>query len=319
MTVRQAAEYVLPLRWDDATEAVAAVELGEYLAWLASRVDVTVVDGSPPQLFAAHRRDWPAVRIMPPSVPGRNGKARGAMTGILVARHPRVVIADDDVRYDQPALDAVLDALERADVVRPQNVWTRRPWHARWDTGRTLLNRAFGGDYSGTVGVRAELARPGYDTDVLFENLELERTVRARGGRVVVARGLYVGRHPASGHRFGEQRVRQAYDSFAQPRRLLVELALAPVAVTLARRHPFGLAVAAGAIVAAAEVGRRRDGGAEVFGATDALWALPWAGERAITSWIAVWWRLRGGVPYRGTKLRRAANSLRRLRKKERR
>lgn len=317
MTVRQAAEYVLPLRWDDDEDDAAAPELGEYLAWLASRVDVTVVDGSPPSLLAAHRRAWPA-RVIPPCVAGCNGKARGAMTGILVARHPRIVIADDDVRYDQSALDAILAALERADLVRPQNVWMSRPWHARWDTGRTLLNRAFGGDFSGTVGVRAERARPGYDTDVLFENLELERTVRARGGRVVVARGLYVGRRPATGHRFGEQRVRQAYDSFAQPGRLLVELGLAPLAVTLARRHPIGLAVAAAAIVAAAEMGRRRAGGARVFGATDALWALPWAAERAITSWVAVWWRLRGGVPYRGTTLRRAASSVRRLRKKER-
>ncbi|MDD7963059.1 hypothetical protein [Microbacterium thalli] len=46
---------------------------------------------------------------------------------------------------------------------------------------------------------------------------------------------------------------------------------------------------------------------------------LRWAAGRAITSWMAVWWRLRGGVPHRGTTLRRAANSARRLREKERR
>ena len=47
-----ALHYVLPLRWaDDAGLA----ELTDYLLLLARVVRVTVVDGSPPSLFAAHR------------------------------------------------------------------------------------------------------------------------------------------------------------------------------------------------------------------------------------------------------------------------
>ena len=317
MTTRLAAEYVLPLRWDDATHRADAAELGRYLAWLARRIDVTVVDGSASHLFAAHRRAWSGVRVVPPSVRGLNGKARGAMTGILLSRHPVTVIADDDVRYDAPSLRRVVEEVTDADLVRPQNVWTRRPWHARWDTGRTLINRAFGGDYSGTTAVRTALARPGYDTDVLFENLELERTVRARGGRVRIARDLCVARRPPTPGRFGEQRVRQAYDSFAQPGRLVLELALAPLAVAVARRRPARLLLVAAAVLAVAEAGRRRGGGAHVFARSDTLWAVPWMAERAVTSWIALGWRLRGGVPYRGARLPRAASSPRTLREKE--
>ncbi|WP_354452148.1 glycosyltransferase [Microbacterium sp. 1262] len=315
--MREDVEYVLPLRWDDETHRADEAELGEYLAWLARRVDVTVVDGSPAHLFAAHRRDWNAVRVVPPSVPGRNGKARGAMTGLLLARHPVTVIADDDVRYDDGALQRVVAALADADIVRPQNIWQRpRPWHARWDTGRTLVNRAFGGDFSGTVAVRTARARPGYDTDVLFENLELERTVLARGGRRRIARDIFVARRPATAGRFREQRVRQAYDSLAQPARLAVELAVVPLILAL-RRRPAALALAGVAVIAVAEAGRRRDGGGGVFGRTDALWAVPWVVERGVTSWVALSLRLRGGVPYRGTRLRKAANSMRTLRKKE--
>ena len=150
---RHAAEYVLPLRWND---DAGLAELAGYLRGLVERIDVSVIDGSPDELFRGHRDALPpAVRHLAPGAwPGANGKARGVMTGLQAARHDRVIIADDDVRYDAPALAQVLQRLDRADLVRPQNVFRPTPWHARWDTGRTLLNRVRGGDYSGTVGVR---------------------------------------------------------------------------------------------------------------------------------------------------------------------
>jgi len=36
--------------------------------------------------------------------------------------------------------------LAGADLVGPQNFFDPLPWHARWDSARTLLNRASGGD-----------------------------------------------------------------------------------------------------------------------------------------------------------------------------
>ncbi|MCR2793611.1 glycosyltransferase family 2 protein [Microbacterium sp. zg.Y625] len=307
-------EYVLPLRWDEDADLA---EQTVYLRELADVIDVTVVDGSDATAFAAHRAAWPFARHVAPVVPGRNGKARGAMTGIRLSRHEKLVIADDDVRYDRAVLAAVLDRLGRSDVVRPQNVFSPAPWHARWDTGRTLLNRALGGDFSGTVALRRSALPPGgYDTDVLFENLELERTVRARGGRVDVASDLYVSRRPAEVRRFWEQRVRQAYDDWAQPQRLLRELALLPAIVSLVRAgNARGLAAFAGAVVALAAVGRARAGGRAHFRASDCLWALPWVLERSLTVWIAVLLRLRGGVRYRDERIHRAATPLRTLRR----
>ncbi|MCR2801858.1 glycosyltransferase family 2 protein [Microbacterium sp. zg-Y818] len=307
-------EYVLPLRWDDDADLA---EQTAYLRELAGAIDVTVVDGSDATAFAAHREAWPFVRHVAPVVPGRNGKARGAMTGIRLSRHENVVIADDDVRYDRAGLAAVLDRLERAAFVRLQNVFEPAPWHARWDTGRSLVNRALGGDFSGTVALRrSALPARGYDTDVLFENLELERTVRAGGGRVDVASDLYVARRPADVRRFWEQRVRQAYDDWAQPTRLLRELALLPAVASLVRaRDARGIAVFAGTVVALAAVGRARAGGRAHFRASDCLWALPWALERSLTVWIAVLLRLRGGVRYRDGRIHRAATPLRTLRR----
>ena len=307
------AEYVLPLAWDDDTQLD---DLIEYLGWLATRMPVTVVDGSPAERYRAHAARFPpAVRHLPPEPwSGPNGKVAGVMTGIRTARHDRVVLADDDVRYDEAALDGVVSALAHADLVRPQNVFEPMPWHARWDTGRTLVNRAFGSDYPGTLGVRAAmlLDAGGYDGAALFENLELIRTLRAAGGREVRLDALGVARRPPTVGHFVGQRIRQAYDDFAQPARLALELALLPAALLASRRPALLLALAA-SFVALAEFGRRRSGGTLLFPADAAPWAPLWGAERSVCVWLAVLQRLRGGPRYRGQRMRLAAHSARYL------
>jgi hypothetical protein len=312
------AEYVLPLRWADDRELA---ELVDYLARLVRLIDVTVVDGSAPDLFAAHAAALPVgVRHLPVQPwPGRNGKVAGVMTGVRAARHERLVIADDDVRYDRDALRAVVALLDAADVVSPQNYFEPLPWHARWDTARMLINRALGHDYPGTLAVRrAALAARGYDGDVLFENLELIRTVRAAGGTHLPARTVFVARRPPTARHFLNQRVRQAYDSLAQPGRLVAELLIVPVALVLAVRRPRRLLAFAAAAVGVAELGRRRGAaaGPSVFPPSSALWAPFWLLERGLCAWWAVGLRLRGGVRYSDGRLRRAATPTRVLARK---
>lgn len=312
-------DYVLPLRWDADTSRRELAELTGYLAELRDWADVVVVDGSEPDLFAAHDRAWaPLVRHIAPDVPRTpNGKVAGVLTGIRATAGARIVLADDDVRYDRRALAEVVRRLDRADLVMPQNHFVPLPWHARWDTARSLLNRAIGTDYPGTLAVRREVAAGGYRGDVLFENLELIRTVVARGGRVARAKDVFVARRPPSVRHFWSQRVRQAYDSQAQPWRLAAELALLP-ALLLQARAPGGYVVWAAAAIAVAERGRRADGGKAVFPRSAALWAPVWLAERAVTAWIALTWRAAGGVPYAGGRLRHAASSLSALRRGER-
>lgn len=317
MTVRRIpAEYVLPLRWtsDDDLD-----DLTDYLRELSGWIDVTIVDGSSADLFATHADAWAGLARHVPVAPGlltaENGKVSGVLTGIAAARHDSVVIADDDVRYTEGSLRAVVAELDEAELVKPQNVFEPLPWHARWDTARSLLNRAFGSDYPGTYAVRRRLLvrTGGYDGDCLFETLELERTVRAAGGRVRDLPGLFVARRPASLGHFRAQRVRQAYESFAQPARLIAEAAVVP-AVLSARRRPLVLVAGVSVIVALAEFGRRRHGGRTVFPATAALWAPLWLLERGTCTRIAIARRLRGGIRYGGHRLSLAANPQRRIR-----
>ncbi|MFB0837979.1 glycosyltransferase family 2 protein [Arthrobacter sp. E44] len=315
------AEYILPLRW---TEDSGLAELAGYLRQLVGWIPVTVVDGSDPDLFDRHRATFPAaVRHIRPDTPpdsialhgqASNGKVAGVMTGVRTPGAPFLVIADDDVRYTREALAAVVHHLESAHVVRPQNYFTPLPWHARWDTARTLLNRAWSADYPGTLGVRRDalLATGGY-AGVLFENLELIRTIKAAGGSERTLADLFVARRPPTVRHFLRQRVRQAYDGFAQPRRLAAELALFPAAAAALFLPGKGRATTlcglAVVITTAAEIGRRRHNGTAVFPASAAWFAPLWALERATCVWLALGFRSRGGVPYAGSRIRTAAHS----------
>jgi FPC/CPF motif-containing protein YcgG len=315
-----AASYVLPIK----ARAPQDGDLTAYLRHLARLIDdVVVVDGSASAVFARHARAWGGLaRHVRPATETPMGKVGGVLTGLALARHDRVVIADDDVRYSRCGLERLVGLLDRAEVVRPQNVFRVEgggplPWHARWDTGRTLLNRLGGGDWPGTLGVRRSALADGYRGDVMFENLELVRTVRAGGGREAVPLDLFVPRRPPTARHFVSQRVRQAYDEWARPGRLAAQLAVLPVAGALAARKRWRLLGAGAlAIVVAAEAGRRRGGGRRAFAPMAPLWAPLWVAERAVTSWLAVGARLRGGVGYGGGRLRDAATPLRDLQRR---
>src|SRR4051794_2588438 len=107
-----AMEYVLPLRWGSEVEPGAAPELASYLERLAGWLVVTVVDGSPSEVWARHHALFAtfARHVAPEPWPGGNGKVAVVVTGVTMARHEHVVIADDDVRWDRRGL-ARLDRL----------------------------------------------------------------------------------------------------------------------------------------------------------------------------------------------------------------
>jgi hypothetical protein len=317
--------YVLPLRW---SEPSPLRELTAYLRRLSGWVEETIViDGSPPPVFARNAAALAGIAWHLP--PDRDldfamGKVNGVISGVRAAGHEPIVIADDDVRYDRAALARIVDLLGEADLVRPQNYFDELPWHARWDTARTLLNRVFTGDaqfpvgdFPGTLAVRRDsfLGSGAYDGDALFENLELMRTIRAAGGTVLTPLDLYVARRPPTTAHFLSQRVRQAYDDFGVPLRIASFLALGPLGLAALRRgRGRRLALGVAASVAVAEIGRRRAGGAERFPASASLLAPAWIAERSICAWLALGARLRGGVRYGERRVKRSATPLRQLR-----
>ena len=154
--------YVLPIR---RTAVQPDDDLARYLATLASLLPVVVVDGSPPDVFAHHAASWPSTVAHLPVDADRlgdlNGKVAGVVTGLRRVHTAKAVLADDDVRWDAFSLRRLAAALDHADVVRPQNVFAPLPWHALLDSGRSLIARATGGDWPGTLGAAHGRLRPG--------------------------------------------------------------------------------------------------------------------------------------------------------------
>ncbi|MCU1400064.1 MAG: hypothetical protein JWN62_3173 [Acidimicrobiales bacterium] len=306
----EAATYLLPIL----QQSPPSRELTDYLRGISRRCRVVVVDGSTAEIFREAHRAWSTFALhIPPSSEWRcaNGKVHGVLTGLAHVRTPLVVIADDDVRYCDDVLDRCLEAMRDTDLVRPQNYFDPRPWHATWDTARILLNRSTGGDFPGTLVVRTDALREcgGYDGDVLFENLQLIRTIESHGGSAASRADLYVRRLPPTTRHFVRQRIRQAYDEFARPARLALALAIVPAtaATLIRRRWRFGLAGVAAAI-ATAEAGRRRAGGRTYFPAASSFLAPLWLLERGVCAWCAVYLRLTGGVRYGTGKIVHAAS-----------
>ena len=307
--MRLDATYLLPIRLSEPADA----ELTAYLKSVSRHCRLIVVDGSPDHVFRASHRSWSAfARHVPPAEHRRcaNGKVHGVLTGLDLVGTPLLIIADDDVRYTHEGLDQCLHALGDADLVRPQNYFEPLPWHARWDTARIILNRATGGDFPGTLLVRTAALRDagGYSGDVLFENLEMMRSLERSGAICVSRPDLFVRRLPPTARHFRSQRVRQAYDEFARPHRLLAALSLLPAATwVLTTGRSRVLLVGCVTSIALAEVGRRRGGGRAWFPGSASFLAPLWLLERAVCAWCAVWCRLTGGVRYGSGKLAYAA------------
>ena len=104
-------EVVVPVRWDGAVDDRTDRDFTHHLSRLATLCDVTVVDGSQGPEADERRHRWSScARVLRPDPRwhGPNGKVSGAVTGVVAARHPKVVIADDDVRHDESTLRARL-------------------------------------------------------------------------------------------------------------------------------------------------------------------------------------------------------------------
>src|SRR5687768_4125141 len=112
---------ILPIK---VSAASTGGDLPGYLQWLSERTETIVVDGSPPAVFAAHAAAWgDVVRHVAPAedLATPIGKVGGVLTGVRLASHEHLIIADDDIRYDDASLARVHDALHTSEVVRPQN------------------------------------------------------------------------------------------------------------------------------------------------------------------------------------------------------
>jgi hypothetical protein len=289
-----------------------ADEFARYFRGLAEAgCEVLVVDGSPPEVFAAHGRAWDgACRhvTVDPRYKYLNGKVNGVHTGVALASYERIVLADDDIRYTAADVERACALLERHEMVRPQNYLAPLPWWARTESARMLINRGVlrAGDYPGTCAFRRSTClRVGhYDGDVLFDNEEIVRHFALSGADVLCATDFFVLKRPPTLAKWMEQRPRQAYEDFIMRAKTALFASLVPAALATGLFAGGAALVAFVAFVSLASVlvalrGLLRDHAYRFFPAYTALYAPLWVLERALSVYWAFYWRARyGGYPF---------------------
>ena len=220
------------------------------------------------------------------------GKVGGVLTGLRLASHERVIIADDDVRYD----DESLRARRRARSTTPTSC-DRRTTSSRCRGTRagTRPHAAQSRDRRRLAGHarRASLrcsSAPAATTAARCSRIsswcarwsppaDARRAARRVRGATSRRRRAISGRS-ASGRPTTRSRGRGA---------LAVQLALLPGAIALGARVRLARASCSPrrSSSALAEAGRRRAGGARVFPVRASLLAPAWVAERAVCSWLA--------------------------------
>jgi hypothetical protein len=303
--------YILPIRRSHFHQT-EALGLGEYFELLATaRCEILVVDGSPPQVFEEHHAAWKGICTHLP-VNRRygylNDKVNGVHTGVERASCDKIILGDDDIRYDHQAIEVMVDLLGRFEVVRPQNFLHPVPWWAKMESARMLINRATLrlADYPGTCGFRRRtMIRVGhYDGDVLFDNEEIIRHFAQAGARIEYANDFFVLKRPPSFRKWLEQRPRQAYEDFGLRAKTGMFLSLLPAGALLSaigRWHAgaiYAVSVAIGSVLLAVG-GRCRGRAAKYFPLSACFFAPLWVFERALSSyWALGHYLARGGYPF---------------------
>lgn len=306
--------YLLTIRRTHFDRAEAA-DFRKYFGLLrAAGCEVLVVDGSPAEVYDAYDEIWgdrSRHAKVDPQYRYLNGKVNGIHTGIELARTERIILADDDIRYTPEDVWRMSRLLSDFEMVRPQNYFLPRPFWARTEAARMLINRAFirEGDYTGTLGVtRRAMRRVGhYDGDVLFDNEEIVRHFRFKKAKICYARDFFVLKRPATFRKWIEQRPRQAYEDFIMRAKTAFFLLLPAAFVLFWMFGGFTLAlgfaffVAAGAVLTAA-LGLN-DGATKFFPLSTVFYAPLWFIERSFSTYWAFYWRFKhGGYPF-GDKL----------------
>jgi len=291
-----------------------AEHLARYFQLLSDAgCEVLVVDGSPADVFTQHGDAWKRNcrhERVDPRFGYLNDKVNGIHTGVERARFEKIVLADDDVRYDAESLSAVLRLLDHFAVVRPQNFLEPLPWWACLEAARMLINRAVlpAADYPGTCAFRrgTMLEAGHYDGDVLFDNEEIIRHFASRGVTISYANDLFVRKRPPLFRKWLEQRVRQAYEDFGMRAKTALFAAILPALVLifiLCSWTGFALAFSGVALASIflAWSGRRIGNAARYFPLRCCCFAPLWVLERAFSTYGAFYFHLvRGGYPFGG-------------------
>jgi hypothetical protein len=307
--------FIVPIRRVK-VDPLEVKQLADYFKLLRlAGCEVLIVDGSPEPVFDEHKKSWTRFsrHVAPdPKYTYLNGKVNGVHTGVDLASCERIILTDDDVRYNASDVKRMCGLLDMFEMVRPQNFIAPQPWWALLENARILMNRGVlrAGDYPGTCGFRrSTMRRVGpYDGDVLFDNEEIVRHFALNCVDINYALDFFILKRPPTFTKWVEQRPRQAYEDFVMRAKTAAFLSVLPITLGLRfvvniRDAIFLLALLSLVSVMLSSHGILRDAAYRFFPVSSPLFAPLWILERSLSVyWAMYWWARYGGYPF-GQKL----------------
>lgn len=279
-------------------------ELASYLSTIAiAGCDVIVADGSPREIF---ERNACVLRWVGRHVPVRprhrsfGGTIDVVRTAVDVPGCEKIIVADDDVRYEADAIDSICELLDFHEVVEPQDYFHPLPWWSGIEAGRMLVHRGIEPlpDHGATFGLRRSAVRGLRGIDVGWWNGDDPvRRLASLGAEVFSACEVFVRRTPPALHEWLQERPRQASDDFEMPVKTALFFALLPVTLLLAMLGGARLAAGYAGAIAFSSIAlalRGRSGAAAVFPVQACLSAPLWILERSISVYWALFRKLQG-------------------------
>jgi hypothetical protein len=273
-------------------------DLASYLSTLSvDGCEVIVVDGSPSPVFESNRRilRWVGAHVAArPRHRNFSGGIDAVRTAVDVSNCEKIIVADENVRYDGKAIESICELLDVHEVVEPQDYFEPLPWWSGIEAGRMLVHRGVEPlpDHGATFGLRKSSVRGLRGVDVAWSNGDDPvRRLASQGAEIFSACDVFVRRLPPALNDWLRDRPRQADDDFVMPVKTAFFFMLLPAITLLALFG--GIRVAggyAGAIVfASVALALRGRGGATTFFPLRACLCAPlWVLERS----LSVYWAL---------------------------
>lgn len=278
-------------------------ELTNYLSEIGvSGCDVVVVDGSPEEIFDQNGQSlrWVSRHV---AARPRHRSFSGAIDPIRAAidfsNCDKVIVADQNVRYDDEAIARICALLDNHEVVEPQDYFAPLPWWSGIEAGRMLVHRGVDPlpDHGVTFGMRKWSVRGLRTIDAAWSNGDDPvRRLASQGADVFSACDVFVRRLPPPLGDWIRDRPRQADDDFAMPVKSAFFFALLPMIALLLILGGARLAGGyAGAVACAATVLaiRGRIGASAFFPLRACLSAPLWIVERSVSVYWALFRKLR--------------------------
>lgn len=313
---------VIPIKVSSLTSLAG---LRECLAKLLSHpfpfeLEVIITDESPDDVFAAidgwFQHEPRVTHICPRDEcrTGRNDKLNGIYDAMNHVSYDYIVLVDDHYRLSVDNLDQILSLFGEYDCFKCMVDFDQTRISSLVDVcGIFIINmlhpyRQFCGHLCFNLQTIKEIGFP--SRDMLFDELGMELQFRKHQKKVHFADKIFFEAvQKISWKRFFEQRLRYAYENFAFPLRFSLFLCVLPLILACAligKSFAIGFIVLLTlAVVCLGLVGqiKYRQGRFPVW---TFLLSPVWFWFYPFTTWLAIVYRLRGGVKFGGRKILRA-------------